>query len=65
MFNINNVSTNNIEFIFSVKNLIFLGVSLSEKERGGLYVSIFSKQKRIYAAIPNANFIDTNITPTI
>jgi len=27
-----------------------------EKEKGGLSASIFSKQKRIYAAIPNAAF---------
>lgn len=37
-----------------------LGVSLSEKERVGLYASIFPsaywRQERIYAAIPYATF---------
>jgi len=54
-----------LNFIFPFKNLISLGVSLSEKERAGLYASIFSKQKRIYAAIPNANIIAININPPI
>ena len=33
-----------------------MGVSLSKQKGGGLFASIFSKQKRIYAAIPNAKF---------
>jgi len=35
------------------KDLIHLGVPFPQMEKGGLSASIFSKQKRICAAIPN------------
>jgi hypothetical protein len=36
--------------------LLFIWAFNSKKRIGGLSASIFSKQKRIYAAIPNAHF---------
>jgi len=50
-----NLSSNNKVKIIFIKSFIWAFPFLYQ-ERGGLFASIFSKKKRIYAAIPNVAF---------